>query len=110
MLPGTLPQYGHQLWPSAANYNNLIGHEGQCCGSFPCQEELGRRRWGVRIFPAVNVALKHENRSKARQWEKLAAEFCLVVWSYNKNTFGIFQDRIFFFLITFLVNLCVLFA
>lgn len=57
-------------------------------------------------FPAAYVALECRNGSKGRHWRKLAAEFCLVVWSSDKNTFSIFQNMIFFFLvvISFLVN------
>ena len=77
-------RYWYRLWSSAEKYNNLIGKGGQYQGS------LAKKGWSVRSFPAAYVALERGNGSKGRHWEKCAAEFCLLGWSYDKNAFSIF--------------------
>lgn len=88
---------------------NLIGKGGQFWGS------LARDSWGedAGMSKASLQRMLHSSvvtGAKGGTGGNFAAEFCLVVWSYDKNTSSIFQDTIFFVvLVSFLVNACILF-
>lgn len=103
-------QCWHRLQSSATKKNyNLIGKGGQFWGS------LARDSWGedAGVSKASLQRMLHssvETGAKGGTGRNFAAEFCQVVWSYDKNTSSIFQDTIFFVvLVSFLVNACILF-